>query len=360
MSRCYVLGAGFSKAVANLPVMKEMVQTFTNIREQEKNRGHNLRVHWGDRLLEYLDYLEHEFFEKPCIDTANGQRYENCNFKENLESLVSFIDLNLSGDIRAERIDPTGNRSDYTKHSLFWNYANLGELRSWIQTYLYLALIGPFDETPLLRLFIEQLAPDDTLITFNYDLVVETALYKKTLWNPSDGYGLEFKAPERVSKSSKFNTQISLYKLHGSLNWDSSTLRLRPFYDDNKSPIFPGYPADELRTPGVPYQGKNAGNWLMPSFIKDFSVPGLLTVWTKAFDAVRRAEEVIIIGYSLPEADSAACLLFGTSGISDKCLTLVNPEANSLRERYGLITGNSRIVPYVGLGQYLNGKTEIA
>ena len=63
---------------------------------------------------------------------------------------------------------------------------------------------------------------------------------------------------------------------------------------------------------------------------------------------------MIIIGYSLPEADSAACLLLGTSGISDKRLTLVNPDANNLRDRYRSVTGNTQIVSYAGLDEFLN------
>jgi hypothetical protein len=224
-----------------------------------------------------------------------GERYKNCNFKENLEALVSFIDLNLSGQIRATIFDVNGRRSDFTKASLFWNYADLGELRSCIQTYLYLALVGSIAETPLLRLFVEQLDPGDTLITFNYDLVIETALYKKKFWNPSDGYGIDFTASRSVSSSGKFRTQIPLYKLHGSLNWDPSALRLEYFYD-NGSPIFPGYLKDEQPPLRVQYQGKHHGNWMMPSFLKDFSVTGLMNVWTKAFEAIRRAEDIIVIG----------------------------------------------------------------
>ena len=308
--------------------MKQSVSRFTQIREQERKRQHKNRVHWGDRLLFYLDFLEKEFFRKPCVDTENGQSYKNCNFKENLEALVSFIDLNLSGQIRATIFDVKGRRSDFTKVSL--NYADLGELRSCIQTYLYLALIGPIAETPLLRLFVEQLDSSDTLITFNYDLVVKIALYKKELWNPSDGYGIDFAARRRDSASGKFRTQIPLYKLHRSLNWDPSALRLEYFYDGG-SPIFPGYLKDEQPRLPVQYQGKHHGNWMMPSFVKDFSVTGLMDVWTQAFEAMRRAEEIVVIGYSLPKEDSAACLLLGTSGISTKRLTLVDPRAKDLR-----------------------------
>jgi hypothetical protein len=356
--RCYVLGAGFSKAVADLPLMKKLVSKFKDIREHEKKLDHNLRVRWGDRLLSYIDYLENEFFRKPCIDIKNGETYRNCNFKENLEALVSFIDLNLSGHIHATRVDKTGKTSDYTKRCLFWNYADLDELRRCIQTYLYLALIGPSVETPLLRSFIEQLDQGDTLITFNYDLVVETALYSRRLWNPSDGYGLEFNTSRKVSASNQFQTQIALYKLHGSLNW-KSTSELEYFYVNDGTPVFPGYLADE-RQPSRQYEGKHAGRWVMPSFSKDYSVPGLLTVWTKALDAVRRAEEVIIVGYSLPEADSAAGLLFGTTGISAKSVALIDPQAKSLCQRYGLITGNKGIKSYAGLSEYLEGRGDSA
>ncbi len=350
MSRCYILGAGFSKAVADLPVMKEMVSTFTHIRERERKLGHNIRVRWGDQLLFYLAYLEDEFFRKPCVDTENGQTYETCNFKENLEALVSFIDLNLSGNIRATLVDKEGGRSDFTKRSLFWNYNDLGELRSCIQTYLYLALIGPVAESPLLCSFIDQLVPEDTIITFNYDLVVERALYNRGLWNPSDGYGIAFQRFPRVCEEKKFRTLIPLYKLHGSLNWDDSELR---FFYDNESPIFPGYLKDKRASLRAHYQGKHEGNWVMPSFIKQFSTPGLLSAWTKALEAICRAKEVVVVGYSLPEADSAACLLLGTSGISRKHLTLVNPLADSLRARYMLVTGHTQIVSYAGLQGFL-------
>jgi hypothetical protein len=335
--------------------MKEMVPTFARIRDREEQLGHNNRVLWGNKLLSYLDHLENEFFRKPCVDTEDGRTLETCNFKENLEALVSFIDLNLSGKVRATLIDKQGQRADFTKNSLFWNYSDLGELRRCIQTYLYLALIGPTAESPLLGQFIDQLVPDDTLITFNYDLIVEKALYSRNLWNPGDGYGIEFQNIHRICESMKFKTLIPLYKLHGSLNWEHSAIRLRFFYDD-RSPIFPGYLEDERSPLRGPYQGKHNGNWIMPSFVKEFGAPGLLSVWTKALTAIRRSDEVIVIGYSLPEADSAASLLLGTSGVESKRLTLVNPQVDCLQTRYKGVTGKNEIVSYTDLGAYVSGQ----
>jgi hypothetical protein len=82
MSRCYVLGAGFSKAMADLPVMKEMVQAFTSRLEQEKALGETLRVTWGKRLLSDIDCLETKFFREAYVDGKKGQTYENCNFRK--------------------------------------------------------------------------------------------------------------------------------------------------------------------------------------------------------------------------------------------------------------------------------------
>ena len=349
MSRCYILGAGFSHAVSDLPVMNQMVAKFREILEDQRKVGHNNPIIWSERVLKYLDLLEYEFFEKPCINTEEGERYEKCNFKENLEALVSFIDLNLSGAIHATVIDNQNKKSDYTKRSLFWNYDDLEELRSCIQNCLYLTLIGPVPEKALLSAFVDQLTAEDSLITFNYDLTVETSLYRRGRWNPSDGYGLDFDDSRKAPSYPDLSSEIILYKLHGSLNWESSALRLRYFYDDG-SPIFPGYLDNEQ---SHPYQGKHTGNWLMPSFVKQFSAPGLLRIWTTALEELRRRDEIVSIGYSLPKEDSAACMLLGVSGLSNKRVTLVNPQANWLRERYQVVTGNTQIRSYTDLEAYL-------
>ena len=97
---------------------------------------------------------------------------------------------------------------------------------------------------------------------------------------------------------------------------------------------------------------------MMPSFVKQFAVPELLQVWQNAFAALREADDVIAVGYSLPNEDSAACLLLGTTGISQKRLILVNRNANNLIERYAKVTGVSenRIITYSEVNEYLAAK----
>ncbi len=112
MRKCFVLGAGFSKAVANLPLTCELTKKFWDVFEKEKGLGHNNRVFWGESIKKYFDFLE----------------------QENFEAILSFIDINLSGEIRARIISENGEKSDYTKSQLFSNYGvsqgGLRELRS--------------------------------------------------------------------------------------------------------------------------------------------------------------------------------------------------------------------------------------
>ena len=350
MGKCYILGAGFSKSVSNLPVMKDLAKTFCDIRTQENQLGHTNRVVWGDRIRCYFRYLETEFFEKPCINTENGETYKECNFQENLEALISFIDLNASGEIKATVTDKNGSTSSYSKSSLFWNFTDLDELRTCIETYIYLALIKPEIEKGVLDPFLKKIESDDEIITFNYDLIVEKALFDLEIWKPRDGYGIVFKDFPTIVKSHDIESRVKIHKLHGSLNWKSdSTLRF--FYDDNE-PIFPGYLQDgsNYRL----YQGKHSGHWMLPSFIKQFTVPELVGCWDRASRAMRDADEIVIIGYSLPKEDSAACLLLGTTALSEKRLTLVDPNADKLRNKYRTITSNERIEKYCRIEDFVN------
>lgn len=349
MGTCYILGAGFSKAVSNLPVMKDLAKTFWDIRNQENQRGHNNRVAWGDRIRNYLEYFETEFFVKPCIDTENGETYKECNFQENLEALISFIDLNTSGEIRARLIDKNGKTSSFSKPSLFWNFTDLDELRTCIQTYVYLALMKPKTKNDVLEPFLRKIESDDKIITFNYDLIIEKALFNMGIWKPKDGYGIDFKDFPNITESHDIKSRVQIYKLHGSLNWKSD-LKLRFFYDDNE-PIFPGYLQEGSNYPQ--YKGKHSGLWLLPSFIKQFDVRELTDVWERAFTAIKDSDEIVIVGYSLPKEDSAACLLLGTTGISEKRLIIVDPN-DQLKWKYKNITSNQHIEHYDSIENFVN------
>jgi hypothetical protein len=363
MGRCFLLGAGFSNAVAGLPAMRQLASEFKTIQDREHKAGHENRTFWGEQITQFLDELEDEFFRK-LLNIEGGESYERCTFRENLESIVSFIDLNLSGEIRAEIIRGE-NRSDFSKDMLFWNRTDLKGLRDCLKTYVYLALIGPRKDSALLGSFIDNMLPGDTIVTFNYDLVVESALFRRRLWCPNDGYGIRFENIPPADQRNDVPTKFLLNKIHGSLNWEGPDmfqpqLELEFFYDDG-TPIFPGYLKDERPRRGLPFQGGHGGCWMMPSFVKQFAIPELLQVWENAFAALKKADSVVAVGYSLPPEDSAACLLLGTTDLREKSLTLVNRNSEKLVGRYMKITSHkdTAIKLYTNLEDYLKVKKAV-
>lgn len=63
------------------------------------------------------------------------------------------------------------------------------------------------------RLFARNvLKPGDTVMTFNYDVSLDMELKRSGLWNVGDGYGFEV-------ENLPAHSQITLLKLHGSINW---------------------------------------------------------------------------------------------------------------------------------------------
>jgi hypothetical protein len=91
------------------------------------------------------------------------------------------------------------------------------------------------------KMTLSQLQAGDTIITFNYDTVIEESVSSNAaLWTPRGGYGVDVTGithdwtkkwfSQRAIKDTK-KTKIHLLKLHGSLNWvlyKTSKVRLKP------------------------------------------------------------------------------------------------------------------------------------
>ena len=126
----------------------------------------------------------------------------------------------------------------------------------------------------------------NTVITFNYDTVLEDAL---RVWNIKPWYGFK---PGSVSYQSSQCAQeqgsdvLPILKLHGSVNWaEDSQLGLGVYesYDDvskaNKRVVL-----------------------IPPTWRKTFQEP-LNDIWNAAVQALTEATRIIIIGFSIPPSD---------------------------------------------------------
>lgn len=186
------------------------------------------------------------------------------------------------------------------------------------------------------------LRPGATIITFNHDPVLEIALGQlgretpQLSWHPSDGYKLNFEGELDTgggthSIEAKRPSNLSLLKLHGSMNW------MVPAGE------WPSRPRYLLRLRGVGDFGgpgfrcvreQGTGSVMRPLFVpprraKDYERAGLTDLWTLSEQAMRSADSLAVIGYRFPRTDEAA-------------LSLVNLASDHLRE--------SDSVTYVTLG----------
>jgi len=217
------------------------------------------------------------------------------------------------------------------------------------------------NEWETLRRFGQLLRPGDTVVTFNYDSTVERVLLNLGKWSPADGYGerLVFQK-SRYDKTPVIfgDSQVKVLHLHGAVGWYRKPSVRQDFPMKTGGAIPP-----EARTPAPietkisidPIVLRDFGIYtavdaslpsrppdeyqilLHPSFLKDYAGEEsgnavFIKMWRMAAEALRSADRVVIIGYSLPLADSAAWTLL-LANCDAARTTVVNPDP-SVMNRY--------------------------
>jgi SIR2-like protein len=174
--------------------------------------------------------------------------------------------------------------------------------------------------TGYLRTFVNRyLRPNDTIITFNYDCLIERALHEAGLWSISDGYGFQRSLKSPKGEVIEPASRVKVLKLHGSLGWVSGVIpEEEVFFIQSEAVGFAGYSDCE---DAAFRRGSSRRALVMPSYVKLLDFPPLPAIWRLAAEALRKAVHVVFIGYSMPSADSAALMLF---------LSNMSPTAQSL------------------------------
>ena len=185
--------------------------------------------------------------------------------------------------------------------------------------------------------------PGDTLITFNWDLLQEILLSKAGKWSYEDGYGIQTTSEKPLNPS-----PITILKPHGSCNWalrNRDDLSLRIDYTD----VFLGIYKQGFQNSNPPDSTSDYGDSLIvPSYLKNpLQVKILCSVWEAAASALREAESLVILGYSLPEADVSARQLFSEMmqlNITLTSITLVLYKDEESFNRWETVVGNYRTI----------------
>lgn len=178
-------------------------------------------------------------------------------------------------------------------------------------------------EAPLYDHLSNRVRPGDVFVTFNYDVALEGALIRAERFCVRDGYGFEQDWDEP-------NSPTMVLKPHGSINWNAAPFNRgsgkytpgneygRQPYVDNVENLLPGYPKDILNKSFRPGAVTGSSVSLIPpSHVKKFCIRGwdgdednwvhfYETIWSQAEEALRTSERIVLIGYSMPDADTCA------------------------------------------------------
>jgi hypothetical protein len=265
--------------------------------------------------------------------------------------------------------------------------------------FLFAAVLNDIQNGPLSNAhtrLIECIQPEDVIITFNWDTLVDRVLAERTGWRPDWGYGV---IPEAIFDDGWTEPQERgssegnlLLKLHGSTNWltaysvtdgegqivsgqdlDPSAFGVferatGPYpcfkgrFMDGYQPYSYGYYPPNLNFPGraapdgysivkitptFPWtkagSAPDTGLVSMPLIIppvkkKSYEFFGDLfkSLWSKAEEALAVADEVVIIGYSFPKTDVQSEELFRRAFARRSVLptvTILDPNPSGVAER---------------------------
>lgn len=282
--------------------------------------GGPLNIDWIERIKKNNGNLKKE---KEAIDFLNSLLGFN-----NLEALLSLIDLSI---IEQHNYLPLSCSIDYLKDTrtriieCIVNVAN--------------EITGKAQKDSLMSDFFKKtkLQEGDTVINFNYDIVVDCGLFKAGLWNPYIGMGNNicgygfgitsignFSSEKEKSKNIT-PSKIKYFKLHGSINWLEHNTSI-----DLKWNIFD---PDKISQTSIVYPTPPEHFIITPSFIKTFKAVPLRMLWHRAHESILEASEIYITGYSFPKADVLArqLLLYIDPSIIEKII-VVDPLSDGCSE----------------------------
>jgi hypothetical protein len=183
-----------------------------------------------------------------------------------------------------------------------------------------------------------------SILTFNYDIAIDFGLYLRNM------------AMDYCLTGSSSTPGLKLLKLHGSVNWGKCSgcgsvvpWQIADFVKEN--PYGPPEPGGRFilrigsNLGGRPHECRGALSiepLLVPPTWNKTEYHGQLSrVWKDAAQELSEAENIFVIGYSLPESDLFFKYLFALGTIGDvelRRLWVVNPD-EALKARYDAIVG---------------------
>lgn len=321
MNTLFILGAGASQK-AGAPLMANFLDRASDL----------LRLKTSG-VMEARDKFEDVF---TAISELQGIHSKSFLDLDNIEIVFGAIEMGLL-------LKRLGKRDE----------TSIAKLRSSLITLIYKTLEysirfpvtdrrilppKPYDGFMTTLLGIEKTQPSEdphkfSFLTFNYDLCLDFALHRSG------------RAFDYCLESGQRSSGSPLLKLHGSINWGlSDDDRILPFHigEARFNPLFDekyvfynlGSALDRTTSDGKVSKGPPV--IVPPTWTKNSYHGQLSNVWSTAAFELASAQNVFVIGYSLPETDSFFRYLYalGTeSSVRLRNFVVINKDTSGHVER---------------------------
>jgi len=188
-------------------------------------------------------------------------------------------------------------------------------------------------QNELLKRFIAPLRQEKksgnlSVITTNYDLIIDWE-FRDALRSGRVDYGIPYRSVSNANVGTHtvkaneivvqpYNPLFRYYKLHGSLNWLKCEMCGHYYINPEGSILHNAFRevTDEGNTCICDNSLRLNSVLVSPSYVRDIRDANLLQIWKGALEAIRTADRLIFIGYSLPAEDFAikSILMRGLNG----------------------------------------------
>lgn len=304
-TRVFILGAGFSKP-AGMPLATQLLPLLVEQLKLDEMRP------WLDGLQERLAWLD------------NGKQQTD-SLAMNIEEVFHIAHFDIEVHRLKQQLAPVGR---FDGCGTPWSQAE--SIEAWL-TYLEEALRDVIlerdsasDLTPINH-WAETVSEHDSVLTFNYDTLVERAL---TGLNKPCNHGI----------GSDGDSKIPVFKLHGSIDWIVAH-RLESFHEldllfdkqnTNRSQGNTGHIEDDCRLwrcrsrdqlsrwirgrdwqeipPGAVQ--RTVGIAGLGAYKELHRIPGLGAVWARGMQALYQADLAVVVGFSMSDFDTMAQMQF--------------------------------------------------
>ena len=139
-------------------------------------------------------------------------------------------------------------------------------------------------------------------------------LWKRELWNPFEGYGFRF---ENIGNEKYKESKTQVTKIHGSINWRKPSIFFHPNLElaidhpFKDQPLFQGLNIEKTIYDKVKYrQYPLYSHIILPTFMKTPQYNWEISLINNSLKYCEDAEEIYILGYSVPDSDYISNLLF--------------------------------------------------